>query len=137
MTALQEIAQLKAQLETASAASASAAELAGIRDALAADKAALVSERDALATERDTLKASVAEVAAKLEAAEKVNRDFDAAVETAASKKAVQQLAAVGAPPIAGMTETPATASELALQIRAEKNPAKRAALYAQFQNLK
>jgi peptidoglycan hydrolase CwlO-like protein len=98
MTALQELANLKGELDRIKADSDLNAQaftdaqnvLASVtseRDALSAEKAALVSERDALAV--------------KVTALEKASHDFTASVETRAAALATEQLAAVGAAPLA------------------------------------
>ena len=128
MTALQELANLKGELErikaesdlNAQAATDAQNALAAVtasRDALAAEKSALVSERDALA--------------AKVAALEKTAHDFTASVETRAAMLATEQLAAVGVAPVkADGTAGPVT--DYAALLAAESDPVKRTQLFRQ-----
>jgi len=111
MTALQEIASLKASLEKAFAEAGersqavtegnkALADLQGQMVALAAEKAALMQERNELAT--------------KLAEAQTAARDFQAEVETRAAALAVQQVASVGlAKPLQVATATESNQADI------------------------
>lgn len=128
MTALQELANLKGELERIKAesdlnaqaftdAQNALASVTATRDSLAAEKGALVSERDALAV--------------KVAALEKASHDFTASVETRAASLAVEQLAAVGVAPVkADGTAGPVT--DFAALLAAETDPVKRTQLFRQ-----
>jgi septal ring factor EnvC (AmiA/AmiB activator) len=102
MTALQELANIRGELDRIKAdsdlnaqqfteAQNALAAVTASRDALAAEKSEIVSERDALA--------------AKVAALEKAAHDFTASVEIRAAALAVEQLAAVGVAPLAGLVQ--------------------------------
>ena len=136
MTALQELANVKGELERIKAdsdlnakqftdAQNALAEVTATRDALAAEKVALIAERDALAAKVATL--------------EKASHDFNVSVETRAAAIATETLAAIGAQPLKTADAAKATEqnlAQLAADIRAERDPAKRASLFAKLQSL-
>jgi len=128
MTALQELAQLKAGVASAQAdLSAASASLVQAQS----DLSAVTAERDALATEKASLIAERDALAAKLADAEKANRDFAAQVEQRAAQVAVEQLAAVGAAPVP-VAGADAPVTDYAALLAAESDPVKRTLLFRQ-----
>jgi len=117
---------------------------------LAAEHAAISGERDTLAAalaERDTaaeacraqFDATLADLTEKLSAANAQTVTLTASAQTA-GQLAAAAIAAQGLPPSAlpsvGASDAAPTAAVLGAQIRAEADPAKRAALFAQLQSV-
>ena len=135
MTALQEIAQLKGELDRVKAESGLVQQTA---DNASNQLAALTTERDALVAEVSSLRAENVRLAEQ--AAQSV-ASADAAlknIEARAAQMAAQQLAAVGvSEPVGSATpEKAETVASLSAAIRAENDTHKRAALFARLQKL-